>query len=201
MAVDYIVEVNRTDSIVEVEKFNPYHDARGRFTTAGGGGKFYATPGKSKAHDNAIAREKERKANAVGGRQSLSDEGKEAYDLEMENATQFEAYYALENGTTKESLAYQMYVHRSVTGNSLIADTRAEMDELKRALKDADMDGESYGLSKDTILGIKAAISEKINLHEKAIEAMEGARTEYEKYTSQYRAGNAKGKRNGGKWM
>lgn len=54
--------MNKTDYIVEVEKFNPYHDALGRFTTAGGGGKFFATPGKSKAHDNAIAREKARQA-------------------------------------------------------------------------------------------------------------------------------------------
>ena len=58
MKYDVIVEVGKIDRIEEVEKFNPYHDARGRFTSAGGGGKFYATPGKSKAHDNAIDREK-----------------------------------------------------------------------------------------------------------------------------------------------
>lgn len=57
MQYDIIVEKN-IDLIEEIAKFNPYHDARGRFTTAGGGGKFYATPGKSKAHDKAIAREK-----------------------------------------------------------------------------------------------------------------------------------------------
>ena len=56
---DQIAEV---DTIVEksedVEKFNPWHDARGRFTTAGGGGgrgSFSANP-KTKAGQMAIAR-------------------------------------------------------------------------------------------------------------------------------------------------
>lgn len=48
----------------EVEKFNPYHDSLGRFSSASGGGKFFATPGKSKAHDLAIQREKDRQAAA-----------------------------------------------------------------------------------------------------------------------------------------
>ena len=77
MAYDVIVEVNKIDRIVEVEKFNPYHDSKGRFTTEGGGGKFYATPGKSKAHDNAIARQKERddaaaKLESIGGQGAAS---------------------------------------------------------------------------------------------------------------------------------
>ncbi len=47
-----------------LRKFNPYHDSLGRFTTAGGAASFTYSPGKSKAHDRAIAREKERaKAN------------------------------------------------------------------------------------------------------------------------------------------
>lgn len=59
MENDVIVEVSKNiDQIVEVEKFNPYHDAKGRFASAGAGGKFYATPGKSKAQDKAIDREK-----------------------------------------------------------------------------------------------------------------------------------------------
>ena len=44
----------------EILKFNPYHDSRGRFTTPTGATQFTYAPGKSKAHDNAIAREKER---------------------------------------------------------------------------------------------------------------------------------------------
>lgn len=66
---DYIEEVckGRYDTIVEVEKFNPYHDARGRFSTAGGATSFTYAPGKSRAHDLAIQREKERQAAMGGG--------------------------------------------------------------------------------------------------------------------------------------
>ena len=36
---DRITEVSKSiDHIEEVQKFNPYHDSRGRFTTGGGGG-------------------------------------------------------------------------------------------------------------------------------------------------------------------
>ena len=53
-------------SFDEILKFNPYHDSKGRFTTSNGAASFTYSPGKSKAHDNAIAREKERQ-NANGG--------------------------------------------------------------------------------------------------------------------------------------
>ena len=36
-------------------KFNPYHDSLGRFSTANGAASFTYAPGKSKAHDKAIA--------------------------------------------------------------------------------------------------------------------------------------------------
>lgn len=48
----------------DVFKFNPYHDRLGRFASAGNYASFTYAPGKSKAHDNAIAREKERAAAA-----------------------------------------------------------------------------------------------------------------------------------------
>lgn len=41
-------------------KFNPHHDAKGRFSSADGAVSFTYAPGKSKAHDNAIARAKEK---------------------------------------------------------------------------------------------------------------------------------------------
>lgn len=60
-----------------VEKFNPYHDSKGRFTSGSGGNyaSFTYAPGKSKAHDNAIARERERAKQraASGGGGSNSD--------------------------------------------------------------------------------------------------------------------------------
>lgn len=76
--IDSIVEVNKSkqryDDLVEVEKFNPYHDSRGRFSTSDGAASFTYAPGKSKAHDNAIAREKERHAaSAVSPEQRVKD--------------------------------------------------------------------------------------------------------------------------------
>ena len=64
---DHIEEINKSDydTIVEIEKFNPYHDARGRFSSADGATSFTYAPGKSKAHDMAIAREKERHAKQL----------------------------------------------------------------------------------------------------------------------------------------
>lgn len=47
-------------SFSDIIKFNPYHDSRGRFTTAGTAASFTYRPGASVAHDRAIARESER---------------------------------------------------------------------------------------------------------------------------------------------
>lgn len=46
----------------DVQKFNPYHDRLGRFTSAGSEVMFTYAPGKSVAHDKAIERHKERMA-------------------------------------------------------------------------------------------------------------------------------------------
>lgn len=46
----------------DILKFNPYHDSKGRFATAGGATSFTYAPGRSKAHDLAIERHKERMA-------------------------------------------------------------------------------------------------------------------------------------------
>lgn len=56
-------------------------------------------------------------------------------------------------------------------------------------------------MSQAAIDGMKAGIRERISLQEKAVTAMEGARSEYEKFKRQAAAGNAKSKRRGGKWM
>lgn len=39
-----------------IEKFNPYHDQKGRFSSSGGAASFTYKPGASVAHDKAIAR-------------------------------------------------------------------------------------------------------------------------------------------------
>ena len=66
--IDYIQEVgkSRYDAIREIEKFNPYHDAKGRFATADGATSFTYKPGQGAMYDNAIRRERERQA-AMGG--------------------------------------------------------------------------------------------------------------------------------------
>lgn len=136
-----------------------------------------------------------------GSRNTSSNDYKSSYNIEMENARSFEAAFAIEDGTTKGAIGYQMYVHQDVTGRSLIADTRKDIDALKRDLREANQMGKSYGMSQASIDGMKAAIREKISLQEKAITAMESARSEYEKYKRQAVAGNAKAKQRGGRWM
>lgn len=63
MAYDYIVEVDGTiDLLAEVEKFNPYHDRLGRFTTASGASSFTVrtkNPEKQHLADRAIERARE----------------------------------------------------------------------------------------------------------------------------------------------
>lgn len=65
--IEHIQEIEKSgyDTIVEIEKFNPFHDARGRFSSADNATQFTYAPGKSKAHDMAIAREKERHARML----------------------------------------------------------------------------------------------------------------------------------------
>lgn len=48
--------MTKAQTFVEaVEKFNPYHDKRGRFASGGNAASFTYSPGKSRAHDLAIA--------------------------------------------------------------------------------------------------------------------------------------------------
>lgn len=69
------------DEIVEVGKFNPYHDSKGRFSSASGYASFTTrTKDPSKQHmaDMAVAREKDRASAAGGGAAgSGSDKPKE----------------------------------------------------------------------------------------------------------------------------
>lgn len=61
------------DGSEEIEKFNPYHDRLGRFTTGGGASSFTWRPGASAAHDSAIAREKERASSGTSAGDSKAD--------------------------------------------------------------------------------------------------------------------------------
>lgn len=139
-------------------------------------------------------------SSGISSRNASTPEYKEAYRTEMENAHDFPAAFAIESNTTKATIGYQMYVHQDVTGRSLIADTRKDVDYLKKEIKQANQVGASYGMSQASIDGMKAAMRDKVALQEKAITAMEGARAEYEKYKKQAGAGNARAKRRGGMW-
>lgn len=60
----------------DILKFNPYHDSRGRFAQASSAATFTYKPGASAAHDNAIAREKERHS-ATAAPKTTSNKPKE----------------------------------------------------------------------------------------------------------------------------
>lgn len=64
-------DADRYDEIEEVEKFNPYHDSKGRFATSNGYASFTTrTKDPSKQHmaDAAVAREKQRAGAAAGAK-------------------------------------------------------------------------------------------------------------------------------------
>lgn len=84
----------------EILKFNPYHDSRGRFATAGGATSMTYAPGKSKAHDNAIQRAKETSGDSKGFKGTLYH-GSPATDIE-----EFDINLAGKNTSSGEKLIY-----------------------------------------------------------------------------------------------
>ena len=71
---------DRYDEIEEVEKFNPYHDAKGRFATSDSHTSFTIRtkdPGKQHWADRAIAREKERDEKGLNGPSSKDPKTKQ----------------------------------------------------------------------------------------------------------------------------
>lgn len=141
------------------------------------------------------------KTGRIRGSTGLSGEAKSSYEIEMSDANNFSASFVLENNTSKDAIGYQMYVHKDVTGRSLIADTQKEITELKRAYRSASVDGKSYGMSNEAIRGMKRGIQDKITLREMAVQKMTSARAEYDKYSKDAQKGAAKAKRNGGTWL
>lgn len=89
----------------EVLKFNPYHDSRGRFASAKGAASFTYAPGKSKAHDNAIAREKERQATA-----GAATGGKRINGIELDQVLYEPHKEAFNNLTANEQKAIRRYM-------------------------------------------------------------------------------------------
>ena len=128
-----------------IEKFNPYHDSKGRFTSGSGGNyaSFTYAPGKSKAHDNAIAREKERAAAATSSESSgqageaevsstgnkLSEEQKNFFkDSKMrdDNGNLLEVYHGTPDGGFTVFDSSQSYSN-NVSGAAHFFSTNKEM--------------------------------------------------------------------------
>lgn len=126
MKYDHIEEVNKSiDKIEHVEKFNPYHGKDGRFASADNHASFTYAPGKSKAHDNAIAREKERQAEAKKERKS---------GLELHNAL-FDSHTKIYNDLSDdEKKAIKRYM-----SSAGITDKYAKKDLLDGALNKAEL--------------------------------------------------------------
>lgn len=132
-----------------------------------------------------------------GGGKGNSAEYKQSYDIEMENAMEFESAHFLDKSMTRDSVGYEMYAYENAMGKSLVTRTREDMEELERAHRSANRDGASYGMSQQAIDGMKAALKEKINLRKQAIDIMVSARSEYEKFKKQAWAANEKQRRSG----
>ena len=137
-----------------IEKFNPYHDRLGRFTTAEGAVSFTYSPGKSKAHDLAIAREKERRSNP-GSKYGLSKEQHKKLQ-ELCNTSLFRASrYRREIGMDEE--AYQKYKSEFSSDEkrhqARIERERKKADAQKTAAKELEerVKNELPGLSQESI--------------------------------------------------
>ena len=92
--------IEEIETIEEVQKFNPYHDARGRFSNANASASFTYAPGKSKAHDLAIEREKKRQAAASGKKPKVDEDANPAYRY---HATSYKAAQSIQNQGLKPS--------------------------------------------------------------------------------------------------
>lgn len=89
-------------TFAEIAKFNPYHDAKGRFASADSAASFTYAPGKSTAHDAAIQRGKEadQKGTEKGFKGTLYH-GSPATDIE-----EFDMRRAGENTSSGERLLF-----------------------------------------------------------------------------------------------
>lgn len=141
-------------TFAEIAKFNPYHDARGRFAAANAAASFTYAPGKSTAHDKAIQRGKE-DAQAEKGFKGTLYHGSPETDIE-----EFDINRAGTNTSTGEKLIFftdskQMaddFSYERLEGSSMFTNRRGkkgrvyEVDvEMKhpldfRNLSDTDID-------------------------------------------------------------
>lgn len=87
-------------TFAEIAKFNPYHDAQGRFASANAATSYTYAPGKSTAHDKAIQRGRE-SAQAEKGFKGTLYHGSPATDIE-----EFDMSRAGKNTSSGEKLLF-----------------------------------------------------------------------------------------------
>lgn len=142
------------DYIIELEKFNPYHDARGRFATSNSHSFFTIQtkdPGKQHLADFAIAREKERykeKQDALDKEKRKQERKKKEKKQETANSdnnksdfkpakTKKEAVeYAKNNlGFQKVSYGTKIDIDTINSINKVITDVQTKYPEVKGAVQ------------------------------------------------------------------
>ena len=140
------------DTITEVKKFNPYHDQHGRFAEANSATSFTYAPGKSKAHDNAITREKERQAAGGSAYEKALDEEQAKvlamkpneqalYVFEHDGETEDNCLAAMNNGET-EALVKNYFAVMRANGDP--TPTNPTSEQVKSQLKDEVEYGRKY---------------------------------------------------------
>lgn len=155
MILPVAIHCNTPQTFAQILKFNPYHDRHGRFASANSYATFTYIPGKSKAHDLAIAREKERHAS-IGDRDK-----KETHYRKLnteEEFDEFASHYQKFEGelTAKEKRVIGRYQTESFAFNQKL-----------RGADPADYDEEVFGkqATKQEYRTLDAAL-EKSTIHE-----------------------------------
>ena len=116
-----------------IEKFNPYHDKLGRFTTSGNATSFTYAPGKSKAHDNAITNEKERTSDGANSFSGILYHGSPNKDIK-----ELDIAYAGSNVSSGEKLLFftdskkmaDDFSYRRLEGSTRFSDVKGEKGKV-----------------------------------------------------------------------
>ncbi len=140
--IEHVSVAKTFDEIIEVKKFNPYHDSKGRFSSANGAASFTYSPGKSKAHDMAIAREQTRASTAA----TSTDTSDAARELGMGKHNSLEGYLDENGKLTPEREA----VHQEIINTMLRDKIPVEGQATMTMLGGGPASGKSSVLNPDT---------------------------------------------------
>lgn len=140
------------DEIIEVQKFNPYHDAKGRFSSANNYASFTYSPGKSKAHDMAISRHETRAATAA----SSTDTSDAAREIAGGKHNSLEGYLDENGKLTPEREAVHQEIINKMLRDKVPVDGQATMTMLgggpasgKSSVLNPDTSGDPHSVTID----------------------------------------------------